>query len=81
MARELTKAERIQARHLLQVLSEQARSVRNAVEPNAGVLRITDETWEQQWAALRKDLDAFTERVKRGEQSVTLRGLGSDRNA
>jgi hypothetical protein len=82
MARELTRAERVRARHLLQVLSEQARAVRNAVEPDTGfLLHITDEVWERQWLALRKDLDAFTEQVKHDEPGVTLHGLGTDRNA
>jgi hypothetical protein len=64
--RQLTKQERIQARHLLQVLSELARQVRNAVEPVTGVLSITDDAWYAQWDAMKRDLDDFTEGVREG---------------
>jgi hypothetical protein len=77
--RKLTPEERIQARHLLQVLSEQARDVRNAVEPYTGVLTITDEAWCAQWAALTRALDNFTEGVREGRPPSPYT-LG-DRNA
>jgi hypothetical protein len=70
--------ERIQARHLLQVLSEQAKAVRNAVEPATGVSRITDEAWFGQWAAMTKALDDFTEGVREGRPPAPY-NLG-DRN-
>lgn len=79
MPRPLTKAERIQARHLLQVLSEQARSVRNAVEPYTGKLNITDEVWAAQWEALKRDLDAFTKGVQEGSAPAPY--TTGDRNA
>lgn len=79
MARLLRKDERIQARHLLQVLSEQARDVRNAVEPFTGVLRITDEAWIGQWEALKRDLDAFTEQVRQDKPAAPY--TTGDRNA
>ena len=79
MSRLLRKDERIQARHLLQVLSEQARTARNAVEPFTGVLRITDEAWIGQWDALKRDLDAFTERVKQDQPASPY--TTGDRNA
>jgi hypothetical protein len=77
--RKLSPEERIQARHLLQVLSEQARDVRNAVEPYTGVLSITDEAWCAQWAALTRALDNFTEGVRAGRPPSPYT-LG-DRNA
>lgn len=79
MSRPLSKEERIQARHLLQVLSEHARSVRDAIEPHTGILSITDEAWCAQWAALTRDLDAYTENVKAGRPPYPYT-LG-DRNA
>lgn len=66
MSRPLTTDERIEARHLLQVLAERARSVRNAMEPETGVLAITDEAWFAEWEQATRDLDAFTERVRQG---------------
>jgi hypothetical protein len=63
MSRLLTKRERVDLRHYLQVLTEQARAVRNAIEPDTGVLAITDEAWAGQWAALTRDLDSVTERI------------------
>lgn len=79
--RKLATEERIEARHWLQVLSEGARQVRHAMDPHHGVLTITDVVWARQWAALRKDLDAFTGRVLRGERAVTASpGAFQDRN-
>ena len=75
----LSADERIQARHLLQVLMEHARTARNAIEPYTGILRITDEAWAGQWAALKRDLDAFTEQVRQGKPAAPY-SLG-DRNA
>jgi hypothetical protein len=63
MARAMDKMERNEARHLLQVLSEQARSVRNAMDPQHGMHTVTDEAWAAQWIALCRDLDYFTLRV------------------
>lgn len=75
----LRRDERIQARHLLQVLSEQAKDVRNAMEPVTGVLRITPETWAAQWAALKRDLDNFTEQVRQDRPASPY--TTGDRNA
>jgi hypothetical protein len=63
--RPLDKNERNWFRHLLQELSEHARSVRNAVEPETGVLRITDKAWAEQWAALTAAIDSYTSDVLR----------------
>jgi hypothetical protein len=63
MSRNLTRQERIEARHRLQELSEQAQSVRNAMDPVSGMMAVSDETWRQQWLSLRRELDAFTSRV------------------
>lgn len=59
----LSTDERLMARHLLQELRETAASVRNAIEPATGVLRITDEAWREQWKALTRNLDYFTDEV------------------
>jgi hypothetical protein len=61
--RNLDKLERIRARHLLQELSEHALTVRNAMDPQHGVFRITDEAWAEQWASLTRELDFFTAQV------------------
>ena len=74
MTRPLTRAERIRARHLLQELSEQARSVRNAMDPLHGMLAFTDEAWAGLWASLTKALDGFTEAVAAGRTPVTAGG-------
>lgn len=66
MARPLTKHEKILGRHHLQVLIEQARPVRDALDPNYGRLSITDEVWAAQWEALKHDLDAYTADVIAG---------------
>jgi hypothetical protein len=63
--RPLDKNERNWFRHLLQELSERARSVRNAVEPETGLLMITDKTWAEQWAALTAAIDSYTSDVIR----------------
>src|SRR4249919_1307310 len=39
--RKLTVQERIEARHWLQVLSEHARTVRNAMDPATGMIAVT----------------------------------------
>lgn len=64
MSRPLDKQERILARHLLQMLSEHAKLVRNAMDPLHGMHTITVEAWREQWDALTSDLDHFTEQVK-----------------
>lgn len=63
MTRALTRQERIEARHLLQELSEHALSVRNAMDPLPGMHTITAEAWQEQWAALTAQLDYFTRKV------------------
>ena len=60
MARNLTRTERIQARHLLQELSEHALSVHNAVDPVSGMLAVSYEAWARQWRELTRALDSFT---------------------
>lgn len=77
----LTADERIQARHLLQVLMEHARSARNVIEPYTGIIRITDESWIGQWVALKRDLDAFTEQVRQGGGKPSAPYSLGDRNA
>jgi hypothetical protein len=76
--RVLSREERIEARHWLQQLSEQARSVRDAMDPLHGMQYVTDNAWRDQWAALKKELDQFTARV-----TLDLPPLGGvgDRNA
>ena len=61
--RALTKTERIEARHLLQELSENAKAVRNAMDPLHGMMTITDEQWEMQFGSLTEQLRYFTEKV------------------
>jgi hypothetical protein len=63
-SRTLTKAERNELRHHLQVLSEMSRTVRNAIEPETGRLSITVKAWEDQWMALTRDLDAITQQIR-----------------
>lgn len=63
MTRPLTKDERNHARHLLQELSEHAKSVRNAIEPETGVMMVTDMQWKEQWESLTAALDLFTKDV------------------
>jgi hypothetical protein len=78
MARMMTRQERIEARHWLQVLSELARTVRNTMDPETGMPTVTDEAWVEQWESMTRDLDAFTARVIKDKSPVG--GLG-DRNA
>lgn len=87
MSRPLTAEERIEARHLLQVLAENACTSRNAMEPATGVLVITDEAWYRQWDAMIQELEGFTERVRQnrpanpyrtGDRNV-LQAQGADR--
>jgi hypothetical protein len=61
MSRQLTKSERNELRHYLQELTERARSVRNAVEPETGVLGLTVEAWRSQWEALTRNIDSITD--------------------
>lgn len=68
MSRPLDKQERIYARHLLQELSEQAKLVRNAMDPLHGMHTITVEAWREQWDALTKNLDYFTEQAEERNQ-------------
>lgn len=75
--RRLTAEERIEARHLLQVLSEAARPVRNAMDPVSGMPVVTVSAWAAQWATLRDDLDSFTYRVTEAKPAA---GGVPDRN-
>ena len=75
--RKLTAQERIEARHWLQVLSEHARSVRNAMDPLHGMPAVTVDAWAAQWQALTDELDSFTHRVIENRPSAG--GIG-DRN-
>ena len=61
--RPLTRAERIEARHWLQQLSENARTVRNAMDPVHGKLTVTAQAWAAQWSSLKAELDEFAYRV------------------
>lgn len=60
--RPLTDGERDEFRHYLQVLMENARLVRNAIEPT-GHMVVTTGQWRSQWAAIKKDLDFLTEQL------------------
>lgn len=64
-SRDLSVDERMMARHLLQDLKEAIPSVRDAMEPATGVLRITDRAWYVQWEQLTKGLNYFTDEVVR----------------
>lgn len=75
-SRPLTLDERIWARHLLQVLSEAARPVRRAMDPQEGVRKVTAGAWEEQWRALKEALDDFTEGVLAGRPVTMVSGLG-----
>jgi hypothetical protein len=66
--RQLTAGERDEARHLLQVLFENSRVARNAIEPQTGMLGLSVGQWRSQWAAMRRDLDAFTAQVSKGHR-------------
>lgn len=45
MASNLTRQERILARHILQEIAEQVRLLRNAVEPETGMLAVSRESF------------------------------------
>jgi hypothetical protein len=62
--RQMTPGERDELRHLLQVLSENVKTVRNAVEPQTGALGFSVGQWRAQWTDLTKHVDYFTERLK-----------------
>lgn len=64
-SRVLTPGERNEARHLLQEAFEQARVLRNAMEPETGVFAVTVSSWTESWQQLTRSLDAFTEQVTR----------------
>lgn len=76
--RRLTPEERIEARHWLQQLAEQARAARNAMDPAHGVAAVTVDVWAAQWRSLKTELDDFTHRVI--ENRPASGGVG-DRNA
>jgi hypothetical protein len=61
--RPVTRTERIQARHLLQELSETAKSVRNAMDPVHGMQAIRVSQWREQYESLVAQLKYFTERL------------------
>lgn len=61
--RVLTKGERIEARHLLQELSETARMVRNSMDPQHGMMRITNDQWVAQYESMTAQLRYFTQQV------------------
>lgn len=63
MARNLTRQERIEARHLLQELMENARTARNALDPVSGMLAVSDEAWQEQWQSLKLALEKFSGKV------------------
>ena len=69
----LTRSERIEARHILQELSESARSVRNAVDPQHGMLAIHTSQWRDQYRSLIAALEFFTCKVSQD-------GLGKEDN-
>lgn len=62
-SRPLTRTERIQARHLLQELSENAKSVRNAMDPVSGMHTVRLDAWQAQYDSLVAQLRYFTERL------------------
>lgn len=59
----LTRAERIEARHLLQELSENAKSVRHAMDPEYGMLAIRVPQWQEQYESLITQLRFFTQNL------------------
>lgn len=61
--RPLTRTERIEARHLLQELSENARSVRNALDPVSGMHTIRLNAWRAQYDSLVAQLRYFTDQL------------------
>lgn len=61
--RKLTRQERIEARHLLQELSENARSVRNAMDPVNGVMTVRVSQWSAQYESLVAQLKYFTDKI------------------
>ncbi len=62
--RPMTRTERIEARHLLQELSEQARTVRNAMDPLHGMHTIRLSAWRAQLESLTAQLDKFTDGLR-----------------
>jgi hypothetical protein len=68
LGRRLTPQERIEARHLLQVLSEDAKSVRNAMDPIHGIHTIRVAQWEDQWRSITNQLNYFTVRLASGTE-------------
>jgi hypothetical protein len=76
MARALTVDERLWARHLLQMLSEQCKPVRRAMDPQEGVKNVTDVAWKDQWESLKAALDTFTDDVMAGRRPTMNSTLG-----
>lgn len=61
--RRLSPNERIEFRHWLQELSEHAKSVRNAMDPQHGVHTVTVAAWRRQWASMTREIDSLTDRL------------------
>jgi hypothetical protein len=61
--RPMTAGERIEARHLLQELSETARAARSAMDPVSGMLAVRVSQWQAQYESLTAQLRYFTERL------------------
>lgn len=65
----MTIDQRIEARHILQVMFERCRAARNAMEPQTGVPTITVERFEEQVRQLVDPLEEFLARVQTGASS------------
>jgi hypothetical protein len=62
----LSANERVELRHMLQVLSEIARTVRSAMDPQHGMPNVPVSAWHRQWASMTSDLNTFTGRLRPG---------------
>jgi hypothetical protein len=74
--RALSLNERIWARHLLQELYSHTQPVRKAMDPQEGVRIVTDVQWAEQWQALKRALDVFTEDVIAGRPVTQITNGG-----
>lgn len=68
----LSAAQLMWLRHLLQMLSEQSRTVRDSIAPATAEGKITATIWEAQWHDLKREMDAYTMRLLEGKEPVTL---------
>lgn len=59
MTSNLTRSERIIARHILQELMEQIRLLRNAVEPETGMLSVSRELFAEDIDKIIKRLESL----------------------